>query len=193
MQSQNRFFDDFARMAGGAMGAFAGIRQEIESRHIVLDMIDALQVAIEYDKGLFELVKTAGDGGGAGLAGDHVMRGRHDDKQRRSGDDARHHVDARIDDEAHGEGGCGHGHGDEDDHIEQAKTPGGSVRSRSHGSSLRLWPVPQGGARASTPTTSIDEDRRCSSLRAAALAAKTINPAHGKDQTGRGCAASPCA
>jgi BMFP domain-containing protein YqiC len=32
MQSQNRFFDDFARMAGGAMGAFAGIRQEIESR-----------------------------------------------------------------------------------------------------------------------------------------------------------------
>lgn len=32
MQSQNRFFDDFARVAGGAMGAFAGIRQEIESR-----------------------------------------------------------------------------------------------------------------------------------------------------------------
>ncbi len=32
MQSQNRFFDDVARMAGGAMGAFAGIRQEIEAR-----------------------------------------------------------------------------------------------------------------------------------------------------------------
>ncbi len=32
MQSQNRFFDDFARMAGGAMGAFAGIRQELEAR-----------------------------------------------------------------------------------------------------------------------------------------------------------------
>ena len=32
MQSQNRFFDDFARMAGGAMGALAGIRQEIEAR-----------------------------------------------------------------------------------------------------------------------------------------------------------------
>ena len=32
MQSQNRFFDDVARMAGGAIGAFAGIRQEIESR-----------------------------------------------------------------------------------------------------------------------------------------------------------------
>jgi BMFP domain-containing protein YqiC len=30
MQSQNRFFDDFARMAGGAMGALGGIRQEIE-------------------------------------------------------------------------------------------------------------------------------------------------------------------
>ena len=32
MQSQNRFFDDFARMAGGAMGALGGIRQEIEAR-----------------------------------------------------------------------------------------------------------------------------------------------------------------
>ena len=32
MQSQNRFFDDFSRMAGGAMGALAGIRQEIEAR-----------------------------------------------------------------------------------------------------------------------------------------------------------------
>ena len=32
MQSQNRFFDDFARMAGGAMGALAGVRQEIEAR-----------------------------------------------------------------------------------------------------------------------------------------------------------------
>jgi BMFP domain-containing protein YqiC len=32
MQSQNRFFDDVARVAGGAIGAFAGIRQEIESR-----------------------------------------------------------------------------------------------------------------------------------------------------------------
>ena len=32
MQSQNRFFDDFARMAGGAMGALGGIRQEFEAR-----------------------------------------------------------------------------------------------------------------------------------------------------------------
>lgn len=32
MQSQNRFFDDFARMAGGAMGALAGMRQEVEAR-----------------------------------------------------------------------------------------------------------------------------------------------------------------
>ena len=32
MQSQNRFFDDFARMAGGAMGALGGIRQEFETR-----------------------------------------------------------------------------------------------------------------------------------------------------------------
>jgi hypothetical protein len=48
-----------------------------------------------------------------------------------------------------------------------------------------FWPVPQGSARASTPSTSINEDRQCSSLRAVALAAKTINPARWKDQMAR--------
>src|ERR1700676_3347453 len=32
MQSQNRFFDDMARVAAGAVGALAGVRGEIESR-----------------------------------------------------------------------------------------------------------------------------------------------------------------
>lgn len=32
MQSQNRFFDDLARMASGAAGALTGVRGEIEAR-----------------------------------------------------------------------------------------------------------------------------------------------------------------
>jgi BMFP domain-containing protein YqiC len=31
MQTRNRFFDDAARLAGGAVGTFAGIRREMES------------------------------------------------------------------------------------------------------------------------------------------------------------------
>lgn len=32
MQSQNRFFDDVARVASGAVGALSGVRGEIEAR-----------------------------------------------------------------------------------------------------------------------------------------------------------------
>ena len=32
MQTQNRFFDDLARVAAGAMGALSGMRSEVESR-----------------------------------------------------------------------------------------------------------------------------------------------------------------
>ena len=32
MQSQNRFFDDVARVASGAVGAISGVRDEIEAR-----------------------------------------------------------------------------------------------------------------------------------------------------------------
>src|SRR6266550_4573750 len=32
MQSQNRFFDDLAKVAAGAMGALSGMRSEVESR-----------------------------------------------------------------------------------------------------------------------------------------------------------------
>lgn len=31
MQTQNRFFDDLARVAGGAIGTLAGIRNELEA------------------------------------------------------------------------------------------------------------------------------------------------------------------
>ena len=32
MQSQNRFFDDLARVASGAVGALSGVRGELEAR-----------------------------------------------------------------------------------------------------------------------------------------------------------------
>src|ERR1700745_1539274 len=32
MQSQNRFFDDLARVAAGAMGTFSGVKSEVETR-----------------------------------------------------------------------------------------------------------------------------------------------------------------
>jgi BMFP domain-containing protein YqiC len=32
MQSQNRFFDDMARVAAGAMGTLAGVKSEVEAR-----------------------------------------------------------------------------------------------------------------------------------------------------------------
>ena len=32
MQSQNRFFDDMARVAAGAMGALSGVKSEVETR-----------------------------------------------------------------------------------------------------------------------------------------------------------------
>ena len=32
MQSQNRIFDDIARVAAGAVGAISGVREEIEAR-----------------------------------------------------------------------------------------------------------------------------------------------------------------
>jgi BMFP domain-containing protein YqiC len=32
MQSQNRFFDDIARVAAGALGTLSGVRSEVEAR-----------------------------------------------------------------------------------------------------------------------------------------------------------------
>jgi len=32
MQSQNRFFDDLARVASGALGTLSGVRSEVETR-----------------------------------------------------------------------------------------------------------------------------------------------------------------
>ena len=68
--------------------------QEIEPRHIVLDLIDALQIAVEHHQRLFQLIHAAGDGGRAGLARDDVMGGGHHHEERRGGDHAGHGVDA---------------------------------------------------------------------------------------------------
>lgn len=40
MQTQNRFFDDVARLASGAIGTLAGLRQEIEAR--VRDQVERM-------------------------------------------------------------------------------------------------------------------------------------------------------
>ena len=45
MQSQNRFFDDVARVASGAVGAIAGVRGEIETR--LRDQLERLLAGME--------------------------------------------------------------------------------------------------------------------------------------------------
>ena len=78
----------------GLIEALDPVVQEIEPRHVVLDLIDALQIAVEHHQRLFQLVHAAGDGGRAGLAGDDVMGGGHHHEERRRGDHAGHGVDA---------------------------------------------------------------------------------------------------
>jgi len=45
MQTENRFFDDLARVANGAFGAFAGLRTEIET--LVKQRVERLMVDLE--------------------------------------------------------------------------------------------------------------------------------------------------
>lgn len=45
MQSQNRFFDDVARVASGAVGALSGVRGEIEAR--IRDQLERLLAGME--------------------------------------------------------------------------------------------------------------------------------------------------
>ncbi len=40
MQNENKLFDDLARVAGGALGALTGVRDEVESR--VRQQVDAV-------------------------------------------------------------------------------------------------------------------------------------------------------
>lgn len=57
MQSQNRILDDMARVAGGAMGLFSGLRTEIEAavRHQLQRLLGDMQLVSREE---FEAVKT---------------------------------------------------------------------------------------------------------------------------------------
>ncbi|MFO0996398.1 MAG: accessory factor UbiK family protein [Alphaproteobacteria bacterium] len=57
MQSQNRILDDMARVAGGAMGLFSGLRTEIEAavRHQLQRLLGDMQLVSREE---FEAVKA---------------------------------------------------------------------------------------------------------------------------------------
>jgi len=57
MQSQNRFFDDIARVASGAVGAISGVRGEIEAR--IRDQLERLLAGMDLvSREEFEAVKA---------------------------------------------------------------------------------------------------------------------------------------
>jgi BMFP domain-containing protein YqiC len=57
MQTQNRILDDMARVAGGAMGLFSGLRTEIEAavRHQLQRLLGDMQLVSREE---FEAVKA---------------------------------------------------------------------------------------------------------------------------------------
>jgi BMFP domain-containing protein YqiC len=57
MQSQNRIFDDIARVAAGAMGALTGVRGEVEAR--IRDQLERLLAGMDLvSREEFEAVKA---------------------------------------------------------------------------------------------------------------------------------------
>ena len=57
MQSQNRFFDDLARVANGAVGALSGVRADIEAR--VRDQLERVLAGMDVvSREEFEAVKA---------------------------------------------------------------------------------------------------------------------------------------
>ena len=57
MQGQNRFFDDVARVASGAVGALSGVRDEIEAR--LRDQLERVLAGMDLvSREEFEAVKT---------------------------------------------------------------------------------------------------------------------------------------
>jgi BMFP domain-containing protein YqiC len=57
MQSQNRLFDDFARLAAGALGAISGVRSEVEAR--LREQFERLLAGMDLvDRDEFEAVKA---------------------------------------------------------------------------------------------------------------------------------------
>ncbi len=65
MQSQNRFFDDIARVASGAVGAISGVRGEIEPR--LRDQLE--RVLAGYGSGQPRGVRSRQGDGGQGARG----------------------------------------------------------------------------------------------------------------------------
>ncbi len=57
MQSQNRFFDDIARMANGAVGALSGVRADVEAR--IRDQLERVLAGMDLvSREEFEAVKA---------------------------------------------------------------------------------------------------------------------------------------
>ena len=57
MQSQNRIFDDIARVAGGAIGALSGVRGELEAR--LRDQLERILAGMDLvSREEFEAVKA---------------------------------------------------------------------------------------------------------------------------------------
>jgi BMFP domain-containing protein YqiC len=57
MQSQNRFFDDFARLAAGAAAALSGVKDELETR--LREQFERLLAGMDLvDRDEFEAVKA---------------------------------------------------------------------------------------------------------------------------------------
>jgi BMFP domain-containing protein YqiC len=57
MQSQKRFFDDFARLAAGAAAAFSGVKDEVETR--LREQLERLLAGMDLvDRDEFEAVKA---------------------------------------------------------------------------------------------------------------------------------------
>jgi BMFP domain-containing protein YqiC len=57
MQSQNRFFDDLARVVAGAMGSLSGVKSEVESR--IRDQLERVMAGMDLvTRDEFEAVKA---------------------------------------------------------------------------------------------------------------------------------------
>ena len=108
-------------VADGAYGlvkALDPVGKEIEARHVVLDPVDALKIAVDDLERLLELLQAGGHRRRLGLARDHEIGGGHDEIERGTGDHARNERDAGMRHQAGRKSGRRDGHGDQDDHVE---------------------------------------------------------------------------
>ena len=74
MQTQNRFFDDLARVAAGAMGTLSGVKSEVETR--IREQLERVLAGMDLvSRDEFEAVKADGREGALG-AGRSAKAGR---------------------------------------------------------------------------------------------------------------------